>query len=305
MARILGIDTSNYTTSVAVVEDGKILYDNRKLLTVEMGERGLRQSEALFQHVINLPLLLDSPLVKGVNGVCASTRPRPVEGSYMPVFKAGEGMGRGIAKALGVPFFETSHQEGHLEAAVMSLDFEEKDFYALHMSGGTSELLRVRRGDKYEIEIIGGSKDISLGQFLDRIGVYMGYSFPSGKYLDLMATKAKDRGLRIPSRVDGLYFNLSGQETKGLKYIEDGYNHEEVALAAMNCVCKTLYKLFTNLNRGERLPIILMGGVASSIYLREYFRDMFTGQLFFSAEKYASDNAVGAAYIGDRRLRSI
>lgn len=302
MTRILGLDTSNYTTSAAVIEDGKLIYDSRRLLVVKKGERGLRQSEALFQHVNNIPDILKSEFVQGIKGICASTRPRPVEGSYMPVFKAGESTGRALASVLGIPFFETTHQEGHIEAAVKSMGFDHREFYALHISGGTTELLRVKRDEDYKIEIIGGTRDISIGQFIDRIGVAMGHDFPAGKAVDEMALRGENKHLRIPSRVDGLYFNLSGQETLGVKYIKDGYNYEEISFSVMLCIAKTLEKVFNNLLRESNLKILLLGGVASSKFLKKYFRQK-NSPVYFSEGLYASDNAVGAAYIGYEKYK--
>jgi N6-L-threonylcarbamoyladenine synthase len=302
MPRILGIDSSNYTTSVAVVEDKKLVYDQRILLNTKKGERGLRQSEALFQHVKNLPVILNSPMVGNIDGVCVSTRPRPVEGSYMPVFKAGESIAEAIAYTNCVPIIRTSHQEGHIEAAVRSIDFNYEDFIALHLSGGTTEALRVKKDEDYKIDIIGGTKDISIGQFIDRIGVALGMDFPAGKYVDELALNCGKSELRIPSRVDGMYFNLSGQETQGLRYINNGNNLEEVAHAVMLCAAKTLDKLFANIFSEYELPVLLTGGVASSAFLKNYFSSRYKGSIYFSNAKYASDNAVGAAYIGYRKL---
>lgn len=303
MAKILGIDTSNYTTSVAVVENGRILYDARKLLSVEQGQRGLRQSDALFQHVKNLPDLLNSPFAKGIDAVCVSTKPRPVEGSYMPVFKAGESIASSIAHTSGIPIYKTSHQEGHLEAACRSINFNYSEFIAIHMSGGTTEILKINKEDDYSIEIIGGTRDISIGQFIDRIGVAMGMSFPAGKYIDELAVDSCDTNLRIPSKVDGFYFNFSGQETLGLKYIKEGYNQEEIARAVMICISKTLEKVFNNLLKINDLPILLVGGVASSRYLKSYFEEKYRGTVFFSDDKFASDNAVGCAFIGFEKYK--
>lgn len=304
MTRILGIDTSNYTTSVAVVEDGSVIYDERCSLNVKMGEKGLRQSEALFQHINNLPLLLNTPLVRGINAVCVSEKPRPVEGSYMPVFKAGISVGMSISNALGVPFYKTSHQEGHIEAASRSIGFKSDSFIAIHMSGGTTEVLKVSFDvEGYEIEIIGGTKDISFGQLVDRIGVALGLSFPAGKYMDEYALEIKETSLRIPSHVEGLYFNLSGQETMGLKYVNSGYNHKEVAFAVMLCIGKTLEKVIKNLQKDIKLPVLLIGGVASSKFLRLYFKSRGYNDIHFSDERYASDNAVGTAYIGSTKYK--
>ena len=91
---ILAIDTSCYTTSMALMDmEGNLLSDQRRVLDVPLGERGLSQSEALFQHHRNLPLLIEKVAqdydLRNLAALGVSTRPRPVEGSYMPVFLGG------------------------------------------------------------------------------------------------------------------------------------------------------------------------------------------------------------------------
>ncbi len=300
MSKILGIDTSNYTTSVAVVDDDKLIYDKRVLLDVKMGERGLRQSEALFQHIKTLPVLLNNESVSGIEGLCVSTRPRPYQSSYMPVFKAGESIAEAIGYTMGIPIYRTSHQEGHIEVAIKSIGFTENEFIAIHISGGTTEVLHVKRKTEYNIEIIGGTRDISMGQFIDRIGVKLGFNFPSGKSMDKLAIGCRGTDLRIPSKVTGMYFNLSGQETQGLRYIQYGNTHEEIAYAVMFCVSKTLEKIINNIGKSFDIPVIIMGGVASSDFIKEYFKNKRYENVLFSDGRYASDNAVGVAFIGTR-----
>ncbi|MCX7903961.1 MAG: hypothetical protein N2486_05575 [Caloramator sp.] len=302
MIRVLGIDTSNYTTSIAVVSQSGIEVDSRKILNVKMGERGLRQSEALFQHVMNLPILFEELNVKNLDAVCVSIAPRPVEGSYMPVFKAGESFAKVISITNSIPLFLTTHQEGHIEAAIRTANLKLKRFIALHLSGGTSEVLLVDRCSDYEIKKIGGTKDISVGQFLDRIGVALGFDFPAGKYLDQLVLNTKNSTLRIPSKVDGFEFNFSGQETLALKYLAEGNTKEDIAYAAMVCVAKTLEKLINNLIDEYKLPILLLGGVASSEFLKSRLDKSYEGFLYFSNKEYASDNAVGVAYIGLNKM---
>ena len=228
---ILGIDTSNYRTSVAIVDtEGCILTDERMLLKVKKGERGLRQSEALFQHVENLPNLFEKlPTDKyELSAVAVSTRPRPVEGSYMPCFKAGYGFGKAVAKSMNIPFYEFSHQEGHIEAIRSNTNISQgKPFLAWHLSGGTCELLKVNKisydflnpEDKTDIEIIGGSKDISFGQVIDRVGVLLGMNFPAGEEMDNIACETdavvkKYAKTLTKIKTQGLEFNLSGIETQ-------------------------------------------------------------------------------------------
>ena len=185
--RVLGIDTSCYTTSVALVEDGRIAQE-RRLLSVAQGERGLRQSSALFQHVERLPELLEALFAHSpgcVDGVCVSTRPRDAEGSYMPVFKAGECAARAIAAAQGVPLVETSHQQGHIRAALVDSGCGEAEFVALHLSGGTTEAVFVGQGLK--TRLIAMSADLHAGQLVDRVGVALGLSFPAGPALEALA----------------------------------------------------------------------------------------------------------------------
>lgn len=307
MTRVLGIDTSNYTTSIAVVEDGKCILDLRKLLSTKQGKRGLRQSEALFQHILNVPELLEQSEFSDFDGVSVSTKPRPAQDSYMPVFKGGESIARSISSTSNINLISTTHQEGHIEAACNSINFNYNEFLCMHLSGGTTEILKVNKaeGYNYNIEIIGKTLDISAGQFIDRIGVAMGLAFPCGVELDKLATSIRASKLIIPICVKNFDVNFSGQETKGLKYMKDGYNHKELSFAVMNCVARTLEKVIKNLFLNYNLPLLITGGVAGSNYIKLYLLDKFKSNVFFSDMKYASDNAVGVAYIGYNILRRL
>ena len=189
----LGIDTSAYTTSVAVVDhNGACLSDARRLLAVKSGERGLRQSEAFFQHVNQLPELLAQALTDAgrptLTGIAVSTAPRDVEGSYMPVFQAGVRLAESLSIALGIPLYRTTHQDGHLMAGCQSHpELLSRPFLAVHLSGGTTEILVCRFvGTGFEAELVGGSKDLSFGQLIDRVGVRLGLPFPAGKAMEAL-----------------------------------------------------------------------------------------------------------------------
>ena len=211
---VLGLDTSNYTTSAAVFGGGTA--ENRgKLLTVPEGALGLRQSDALFQHVKRLPELLEKLLGEGkdIQAVGASTRPRAVEGSYMPCFRAGESLGQSLAAVLEVPFFAVSHQQGHLAAAAWSagrMELLDAPFLAWHLSGGTTELLHVEpEGANVRARRIGGTTDISAGQLIDRTGVLLGLTFPAGRALDELS-RPSEASKGFPVKVSNMEFSLSG-----------------------------------------------------------------------------------------------
>ena len=198
----VGFDTSNYTSSVAAF-DGERGENASRLLPVRAGELGLRQSEALFSHIKRLPELSDRLFAHidpaEIRAVGVSTRPRAVEGSYMPCFLAGECQAKVLAAALHLPVYELSHQQGHIAAVLWSagrLDLLGSDFLAWHLSGGTTELLYVRSSASGDLDCtrIGGSTDISAGQLIDRTGQLLGLDFPSGRALDRLAAQlAEDR----------------------------------------------------------------------------------------------------------------
>ncbi|MBQ9179598.1 MAG: hypothetical protein IJ132_02210 [Firmicutes bacterium] len=300
---VLGIDTSNYTTSVALIDqDFEVAADNRIMLSVKKGERGLRQQEALFQHTVNLPVLLERTITpetrSSIKAVCVSSRPRPVEGSYMPCFLAGVSAAKAIALATGAEYMEYSHQEGHI-AAIDPLT--EKRFLSYHLSGGTCELLLVGRiEDGYAIEIIGGSNDISIGQLLDRTGVALGYAFPAGKAMDELADRSNETNELTGVRIDDLWFNLSGLETQVLSKV--GKEKEDNLVSDLFRKIERLLVKETEaaIKKTGLSQVVFAGGVSKSSYIREGLRKNFNNKIIFG--ELSEDNAVGTALLGGRKI---
>ena len=321
MGRIyLGFDTSNYRTSAAAVnERGEVLFQKACLLDVKKGERGLRQSDAFFAHSNRLPDIT-AELFAGVDASCvtaigASSRPRRIEGSYMPCFLAGMNVSEVLGSALDVPVYTFSHQEGHA-AAVLGDETEKVIF--MHLSGGTTEFLTCSPDDEgYDMDIAGGTLDISIGQLIDRIGVALGYPFPSGGYLDAAAYEVLEKaGFCIPRRElpgympvirlsDDGYFNLSGAETKLLRCIESGISDKDASSMITEVfisITDLLYEAAGNLaERYGTGKVYMAGGVASSmtvrklISLKEDSRD-----IIFGDPDLSGDNAVGIALLARR-----
>lgn len=312
MGLFLGIDTSNYTTSIAVVnESGELLADERKLLEVKEGTVGLRQSEAVFQHIKNLPLLFERVLNKidrsKVKAVAVSEKPRPVEGSYMPVFLVGLNTAEILAKAWGIPLVKTTHQEGHIMAGLWSIgDLGWQDFIAIHISGGTTEVLKVSLQKttplNFKIEKIGGTEDLHAGQFIDRIGVKMGLPFPCGPAFEKLAQQSQ-AAVEFPFSVKGLSLSFSGPESHGQRLIAKGINKSDIARGVENCLIKTLEKLIFNVYyRYNSTKFLLIGGVASNSFIRTNLTMGLKTQnkqinLLFANPSYSSDNAVGTSII--------
>ena len=306
MIRVLGIDTSNYTTSAAVF-DGTDGSNAGRLLEVRPGELGLRQSDALFQHVKALPGRLEQLAregwLKDIAAVGASTRPRAVEDSYMPCFLVGESQGRALAAALGVPFFPCSHQQGHIAAAAWSagrLELLDRPMLAWHLSGGTTELLHVEPdGVNVRATRIGGTSDISAGQLIDRTGVLLGLPFPAGKGLDTLAREGEDSSFAV--RLDGFTFSLSGMENKVKTMVEKGAAPADVARFALLTVAQVVYRATrAALERYPGLPVLCSGGVASNSLLRQVMAPL---EAVFAPPQYSTDNAMGTAILAWRAVK--
>ena len=306
---ILGIDTSCYTTSLAIMDfKGRLICDLRRPLAVAQGNRGLRQSDALYAHIQNLPGLAEEafsivPAGK-LSAIAVSIRPRPLEGSFMPVFTAGHGMARQLSAALGIPLIAYSHQEGHLAAALWSAGLNwQQDFLALHLSGGTGEILQVSPAadpvspTRYQISIIGDT-DLPPGQFVDRIGVALGYPFAAGPHLDKLALTATDKSFRLSGSVKGTHISFSGPESAAQRAISKGVEPAAIAAAVFDNIGKSLSKAIAAAREQSGInDVLLMGGVAASSNLRNYLEK---DRINFAKAKYSSDNAVGIAWLGTK-----
>lgn len=305
---IIGVDTSGYTSSLAVVNfEGKVVINEVKMLEVKPGKRGLRQSKAVFQHMQNLPLLVEKAgnriSLKKSLAVAASTKPRPSANSYMPVFKAGESYAKSFAGLLGIPFFPTTHQEGHLWASLFSLKVKPVHFLALHLSGGTTELLEVYNEDcNLKIIRIGGTSDLPLGQLIDRIGVKMGFPFPCGPFLEKEASKSA-APLEVPVSFDGCWLSFSGPLTHAEKLLAAGGETKDLARGIEISAAKSLLGVINNAVKKTGLnQVVITGGVASNTFIRNYLLDNINkGELIFTDPEYSRDNAVGIAYYGWRQ----
>ncbi len=297
---VLGFDTSNYTTSVAAF-DGCSGDHHSRLLDVKQGELGLRQSDAVFSHVKRLPELTEQlfrdKAYSAVSAIGVSTRPRAVEGSYMPCFLAGASVARSMAAVLHVPCYAFSHQQGHIAAALWSadrMDLMQTPHLAWHLSGGTTELLLVEPEEKnVRASKIGGTSDISAGQIMDRTGKLLSLPFPSGKALDQLASSI-DQTDRFKVKTADLMFSLSGLENKICAYAAS-HNAESTASYAVRSVCDVIVRTTKDaLQRYPGFPVVFSGGVASNSMLRNLCAQF---QPVFAKPEFSTDNAMGIAVL--------
>ena len=300
----IGIDTSNYTTSIAFF-DGDGGENCSKLLPVKQGELGLRQSDAVFAHIKSLPELSGRLFshIKGmqITAVGVSTRPRAVEGSYMPCFLVGISHATLLAQALQVPLVEVSHQQGHVAAALWSadrLEQMEEPHLAWHLSGGTTELLMVEpEGKNVKCTKIGGTTDISAGQLIDRTGQLLGLPFPAGKQLDALSAQAQKKDF-FQVKCNDAQFSLSGMQNKVQQYYAASGSPEETAAYTLRCISGAVVAATRQaMERYPGLNVVFSGGVASNSMLRELTAPL---NPIFAQPQFSTDNAMGVAVLAKR-----
>ncbi len=307
---VLGIDTSNYTTSLALIDENKNVIQRKKLLPVRKGEVGLRQSDAVFHHTQQLHALykdlvcnVDTSQIKAVG---VSSRPRPVEGSYMPCFTVGINAAGIIASTLGVPLFEFSHQEGHIAAAVLSAGCDElfeKDFIAFHVSGGTTEaVLSKPCGGGFELNKVASTLDLNAGQAIDRVGVMLGLDFPCGTELEKLALDY-DGDVRTKPTLKGCDCCLSGLENLCRKMYDNNSSKENIAYFCIKYIESTLRAMTDKLlAKYGKMPLLYAGGVMSDSIIRKAFESEYNA--FFAKPEFSSDNAAGIAYLTLRKVQN-
>lgn len=304
MCNFLGIDTSNYTTSVAVFNsnDNSIL-QAKKLLPVKNGEKGLRQSDAVFHHTVQLPQMINELYVNNIGDLTAvgvSKTPTGEKGSYMPCFLTGVSVATAVSKTNKIPMYEFSHQAGHIAAVLCTTGNENlinKEFLAFHLSGGTTQALLVKpdRNNIFDIELVASSLDLKAGQAIDRAGVMLGLQFPCGAELDKLSIKS-EKEFNIKVSMKGNDVSLSGIENKFKKMLDNGETKEDIAKFCIMSVVKSVEKMYLNLTeKYGNMPVVFSGGVSSNSLMREYFTSKYGA--VFTKPIYAADNAVGISYL--------
>ena len=304
---VLGIDTSNYTTSAALFDSGSgEMCSERKLLTVKPGEVGLRQSEAVFQHTLQLPVLLRQLFQTTAltpQAVAVSVSPCDFEGSYMPCFLCGKGTAESIGAALHIPVHTFSHQAGHIGAALWSAgrtDLLERRFLAFHVSGGTTEAVLVAPDDKRVLRAqkVAGSLDLKAGQAVDRVGRMLGLGFPAGQQLDALSRQS-DREFKIKPTLKNGCCSLSGVENRCEKMLAEGQPAPDVAKYCICYIIRALEEMIKALPADYAgLPLVFSGGVTSNSLLRERLAGAYNA--VFAGPGFASDNAAGLAFLGTK-----
>lgn len=315
----VGFDTSNYTTSAAITvmdEAGhpQVVANIKIPLPVGEGARGLRQSDAVFAHVKNLPeaiaqvrrVISDQGLTVAAVGYSAT--PRDVEGSYMPCFLSGRVAAEAFSVGADVPIYAFSHQSGHIMAALYSSgalfekDFISKPFLAFHVSGGTTEaVIATPRDGGFDVDLVGYGADLHAGQVIDRAGVMMGLAFPCGKEMEVLASEYMKngpvKGLKVCVQ-DGIC-HLSGLENQAAELWRKTSDAGQVSAYVLSFIGKTLRRMTEQIQEKFELPLSVVygGGVMSNKLIRPMLTTKAPWRCYFAEPAFSADNAAGVSIL--------
>ena len=312
---VVAFDTSNYTTSIAVCDiDGRVIANLKSPLPVKSGERGLRQSDAVFAHTKNFPELCKrlSSVLEGYEPIAVgvSATPRRAEGSYMPCFLCGMAAAESFAASRGLRVYETSHQHGHVMAAAYSSGESDRllsgRFLAFHVSGGTTEALLVTPNEDksdFDIQLVGETKDINAGQAIDRVGVALGLDFPCGRELERLAAAYEGKVDKRRVCVSEGCCSLSGVENIATKMYKDTEDKQAVAAFVFDFICRTLREMTSQiLEKYGDMPVLYAGGVMSNKLMRPALAK--DRDAHFAEAEFSADNAAGVALLARLRVTS-
>lgn len=312
--RVLGIETSCDETGIAIYDSDRGLLAHALYSQVAMHAEygGVVPELASRDHVRKtIPLiekvLKEAQLTAGeIDGVAYTAGPG-LAGALL----VGAAIGRSLGYAWNVPTVGVHHLEGHLLAPMLESNPPEFPFMALLVSGGHTQLIRVRHWGDYEI--VGESVDDAVGEAFDKTAKLLGLGYPGGAALAALAEEGDPKRFHFPRPMidrPGLMFSFSGLKTFALntvtQYGLDSKTRADIARAFQDAVVETLMiKCRRALRETGMKTLVVAGGVGANRALRSQLTEMVQkekGQVYFPRMEFCTDNGAMIAYAGCQRL---
>ncbi len=281
---VLGIESTAHTASVGLVnDDATILAVASDMYRPVQG--GIHPREAANHHVRVFPGLVERALRD------AGVRAREIEAVAFaqgpglgPCLRAGATVARTLSLLWDRPLVPVNHCVAHLEIAraLSGLD----DPLLLYTSGGNTQVIAYG-GGRYRV--LGETLDIGVGNFLDKLWIELGGTFPGGPALEAEAKQGAEL-LPLPYSVHGMDVAFSGILTAALAHRAKGAKRPDLAYS----VETTSYAMLTEITERalahrRKEAVVLGGGVACNERLRTMVREMAEGR---GAAMYAPDRSV-------------
>jgi len=292
----LGIESTAHTASVGLVSDrAEVLGMASDMYRPVQG--GIHPREAANHHVELFPGLVARAME------AAHLRPQDIEAIAFaqgpglgPCLRAGATVARMLSLAWDRPLVPVNHCVAHVEIARVLSGLE--DPLLLYASGGNTQVIAYGRG---RYRVLGETLDIGIGNFLDKLWIELGGTFPGGPAIEAEA-KTSSNLLPLPYSVHGMDVAFSGILTAALALSARGASRADIAYS----VEATTYSMLTEVteralaHRG-RTSVVLGGGVACNERLRTMVRTMVEGRggtMFAPPRSLCVDNGAMIAWTG-------
>jgi universal protein Kae1 len=300
---VLGIESTAHTASVGIVGEGaEVLGLASDMYQPPKG--GIHPREAANHHVDVLPDLVTRALET------AHVRPREIDAVSFaqgpglgPCLRAGATVARMLSLVWDRPLVPVNHCVAHVEIARVLSGLD--DPLLLYASGGNTQVITYAWG---RYRVLGETLDIGIGNFLDKLWIELGGTFPGGPALELEARNGGGELVPLPYSVHGMDVAFSGLLTATLALHAKGVRRPDLAYS----VEVTAYAMLTEITERalahrRRNSVVLGGGVACNERLRTMIRTMVEGRggtMYAPPRSLCVDNGAMIAWTGLLALRS-
>lgn len=293
---VLGIESTAHTASVGIVDDrAQVLALASDMHRPAHG--GIHPREAANHHVEVLPGLVRAALRESrldpseIQAVAFAQGP-----GLGPCLRAGATVARMLSMAWKRPLVPVNHCVAHVEIARVLSGLD--DPVLLYASGGNTQVIAYARG---RYRVLGETLDVGIGNFLDKLWIALGGTFPGGPALEKEALAGQELH-PLPYSVHGMDVAFSGILTAALALRGRGVSRPDLAYS----VEVTAYAMLTEITeralahlRGT--GVVLGGGVACNERLRGMVREMVEargGTMFAPPRSLCVDNGAMIAWTG-------
>ena len=311
---ILGIETSCDETGVAIYHPERGLVAEKLHSQVELHAAygGVVPELASRDHVSRLlPLVRDTVRDAGISLADLSAVAYTAGPGLLGALLVGATFGRSLAWGLRIPGIAVHHMEAHLLAPLLGKNRPEFPFVALLVSGGHTQLVLVKSLGDYTL--LGESIDDAAGEAFDKTAKLLGLGYPGGPRLATCALTGTPGRFLFPRPMTdrpGLDFSFSGLKTHAMTVIRrleplTGQDQADIALAFEDAVVETLLiKCRRALEATMAQDLVLAGGVAANLKLRERMAQLNAVRVHYPALTLCTDNGGMIAYAGYLRFIS-
>lgn len=281
--KILGIESSHDDTSIALVEDYKVVF-NLKISQTELHKKfgGTVPELASREHVNNFTHLLHEIKddIKDIDYIAYTKSP-----GLVGALQLGEIFAHSLSLSLNKPILPINHLQGHISSVLL---YENKDkkpspimypCISLLVSGGHTILYKQDHPD--DDTIIGQTQDDAIGEVFDKVARSLNLGFPGGPIIDNIFKKNESQNniytLTTPNTSGEFDFSFSGLKTQVINIVNKQKNIDQKFQDDLSTsfqkisIDYLIQKTKLAIEKFKPKTIILSGGVSSNSYLREKF----------------------------------